>query len=41
MLEAQGVVDLLPKFEVRVDFMGHENVSVKYQSMRGAAQRLH
>jgi hypothetical protein len=41
MLDARGVVDLLLELDVRVDFVGHGNGSVKSQSVRGAAQRLH
>jgi hypothetical protein len=37
MLDAQGVVDLLLKFGVRVDFVRHRNGSVKAQS--GAGRR--
>jgi hypothetical protein len=32
MLDAQGVVDLLPELDVRVDFIRHGNCSVKAQS---------
>ena len=41
MLDAQGVVDLLLESNVRVHFVRHVNRSVKSQSVRGAAQRLH
>jgi hypothetical protein len=41
MLDAQGVVDLLLELNVRVHFVRHVNGSVKSQSVRGAAQRLH
>jgi hypothetical protein len=41
MLDAQGVVDLLLELDVRVDFGRHANGSVKSQSVRGTAQRLH
>ena len=41
MLDAKGVVDLLLESNVRVHFVRHVNRSVKSQSVRGAAQRLH
>jgi hypothetical protein len=41
MLDAQGVVDVLLKLDVRVDFVRHGNGWVKPQSARGTAQRLH
>ena len=41
MLDARGVVDLLLESNVRVHFVRHVNRSVKSQSVRGAAQRLH
>jgi hypothetical protein len=41
MLDARGVVDLLLKLVVKVDFVRHGNGSVKSQSVRGTAQRLH
>ena len=41
LLDAQGVVDLLLESNVRVHFVRHVNRSVKSQSVRGAAQRLH
>jgi hypothetical protein len=41
MLDAQGVVDPLLELGVRVHFVRHVNRSVKSQSVRGAAQRLH
>ena len=41
MLDAQGVVDLLLESNVSVHFVRRVNRSVKSQSVRGTAQRLH